>query len=121
MEASDFRHITWTRADGVAVVRIRFAPRYDYAEYDDISRELRAVTVVSGKDAVLINLDSLELFSSRLLGIFLAAAKQLAREGRTLSVCRLRPGPLRVFKLCRADALIASFASEEEAREFLGA
>jgi len=119
--APEFRHIAWSRSDDVAIVRFRFGRRLDLVEYAEIDRELRTVADTQGVKSVLLNLDALDHFPSRLLGTFLALAKRLSSEGRTLAVCRLRPELLRIFQLCKADALIETYASEEEARAALGA
>ena len=119
MEDPKFKHIDFSQSGDVAIVRFRFVRQRNFSDYGEISRELDVVTGTEGVRAVLLNLDVLDHFSSRLLGIFLAAAKRLSSEGRTLAVCRLRPEPLRVFRLCRADALIKVYGSEEEARAAL--
>lgn len=119
METDAHQHMTWTLLEGVAVVRFHFSRRYDLGEYEEIGHGLKTVAAAEGVQAVLLNLDSVEHVSSRFLGILLAFARQLSSEGRALAVCRLRPQVLHIFKLCRADALIDTYAGEEEARTAL--
>jgi len=114
-----FKHIVCELSGGVATLRFRFARGYDVVEYDEIGEELHAAINREGVESVALNLDALDHTSSRLLGMFLMYAKRLSSEGRKLVACRLRPEPLRVFRLCRADSIIPTYASEDEARAAL--
>ena len=115
------KHITWVVSNGLAVVRFRYERFRALEEYEEIDEEVNSAAAAEGVRAVVVNCDVLENFPSRLLGILAGLSKKLSKDGRKLAVCRLRPEPLRVFRLTRLDTLIPVYAGEDEARAALGA
>jgi len=114
-----FKHLTVEKTNGLRVVRLQFSRQRDFSEYDELNEELRCLAHEKGANAVLINLEAVEFVSSRMLGILIGLAKDLAQSGKRLAACRLRPEPSRVFAMCRVDAIIPTFGSENEARAAL--
>lgn len=104
---------------GIAVVRLNFKRLRDPADANVIAQELSAIADRDDVRAVLINLAVIEHFSSSFIGVLASLRKRLSEGGRKLAVCRLRPEPLRVFRICRMDAIIPVYDSEEEAHIFL--
>ena len=118
MDAPDFKHITVKRKDDAAIVRFRYTRRHEYGDEKALQAELEKVAGDAG--SLLLNLDALEHISSRFVGMLIALSKQCSDEDRWLALCRIRPEPLRVLRLCKADTLIHIYPSEEEARAALG-
>lgn len=116
MNGSEQSLIAWESSEGLATARIRYSQQRRFEEYEQISRELGAVAETEGVKAMVLNLAELEYLASRLLGVLAGLHHKLARDGRTLSLCRVRPEALRAFKLSRMDRIIPVFTSEEEAR-----
>ena len=115
MTGKDLKHITWALAEGIAVVRFKYSQFRDFEAYDEIARELDSAASADGVRVLLLKLDVLEHFTSRLLGIMAALSKRLREAGKALAVCRVRPEPLRTFRLCKLDTIIPVYATEEEA------
>lgn len=110
------RYLTWSIDGRTALVRFRFIQLLRFEEYGMIEAELIGVAETPGVESVVLNFDVMEHFTSRLLGILASLSRKLKGNGRRLAVCRLRPEPLRAFRICRMDILIPCYASEEEAR-----
>ena len=108
------KYILWEIGGNVALVRLRYVSAFRFEEYEPLLNELNGVAGTAGVTVMVLNLETLEHFPSRMMGLLTALSKTL---GRKLLVCRLRPEPLRAFKLCRLDALIPVFPGEDEARE----
>ena len=123
------KYATWTRSGGVLIAHLRYVRILQFEEYAALETELNGLAetevyppqaaprATRGIDAVIINCDALEYFTSRLLGILAALSRKLRDAGRKLAVCRLRPEPLRTFRICRLDSIIPVYPSEQEARE----
>ena len=118
MDAPDFKHITVKRKDDAAIVRFRYTRRHEYGDEEALQAELERVAGEVG--SLLLNLDALEHITSRFVGMLIALSRQSSDENRQLALCRLRPEPLRVLRLCKADTFLHIYSSEEEAREALG-
>jgi len=119
MNIPQTKHISCTLAGPVVVARLRFARHRSPLAYDEVAEELSRVAEVEGVRSVLLNLEALDHVTSRLLGAMAALSKRLSAEGRSLAVCRMRPEPLRSFRVCRLDVLIPVYRTEEEARAAL--
>lgn len=119
-ELQQNRHITWRVKDNIAIVRLRYAQMMHFDAYAEMEQELLAVAATPGLRGLIVNLDVLEHFTSRLLGILASLRKHTQEQGAELAVCRLRPEPLRAFQICRMDVLIHAYPSEEEARAAMG-
>ena len=115
------KHITWTVTNGVAIVRLRYAHMIRFEAFAEMEAELNAALDGATANRIIINFDVTEHFTSRMLGILAALHKKTRQTNGQMAICRLRPEPMRAFKLCRMDTLIAYYSSEEEARAALGA
>lgn len=111
--------IAWDVQDGVALVRFHYVSGFKFEEYDPLEAELAAVADAAGIKAIIVNMDALEYVTSRMLGALTSAAQQARQKGLRLVACRLRPEPLRAFKLTRLDSVIPLYATEDEARQAL--
>jgi anti-anti-sigma factor len=66
-------------------------------------------------DRLVLQLDEIEILSSRLLGQLILLYKRMSTRGGVLRLCGLSPGNREVLRLCRLDERFACYRNREEA------
>jgi len=101
--------------EGISLVTFRFQRLHSTEDMESISRELHALVEAAEVQAILLDCGVLDYMPSRLIGVFASVSHRLRAQGRRLALCRVRPEPLRTLRLMRLDALMAVYATSEEA------
>ena len=115
MRPPELKQIQYTVKHRVATVEFRYQRMRGTEEVESINRELNIVADMEDDRAMLINFSGVEFFSSRMISVLTALHTRLHHSGRKLALCRLRPEPLRSFRLCKMYTLIPVFDAEKEA------
>jgi len=71
--------------------------------------------IAEGNRNILVNLKDTDYISSGGLRVFLAALKELRKDGGSLRLCCLSPAVLKIFKLAGFTSIFSIYGTEQEA------
>ena len=95
----DLSHLTVNQQDEVAVIRFNDAAILDASHIDAVSQELFDLIDKQNLRQMAIDMSSVQLISSRTLGVFLKMRQQIDSLGGRMVLCGIDPKLYRVFKI----------------------
>ena len=100
-----------------AVVHFTSTHVRETSDVNKISSEIIEVAENYNIKKLVVNFARLRQITSSFLGKLTMLRKRLAKQGIELRVCAMNDEVEKVFKICRLQKIIPSFASEKEAIE----
>jgi len=106
--------LTFSNKDDVAIVEIHMP--MTAATSDSIREEFMTwLTSNNAVNKLVIDLGEVNLMDSAGLGVLMAIFKQVSDNGCQLRIARIRKKPSMVFRLTRADRILKTNETVEEA------
>lgn len=102
------------RGPGWLFVKIR-CPNQDPWDPPPLADRLWRMLQEHFVDRVVLQLDEIEILSSRLLGQLVMLYKRIGSNGGVMRLCGLSPENREVLRVCRLDERFACYRNREEA------
>ena len=99
---------------GWLFVKIR-CPKQDPWEPPPLADRLWRLLQEHLVERLVLQLDEIEILSSRLIGQLILLYKRISSRGGVMRLCGLSPGNREVLRLCRLDERFACYRNREEA------
>ena len=100
---ADYRQISVTETDGVAVVRFNDQRILDAGSIQQLGEDLFQLVEAEGRDKLLLNFADVEFLSSAALNRLFMLDKKVKESNGTLKFCSICAGIMDVFAITRLD------------------
>ena len=114
---ADYRQISVTETDGVAVVQFNDQRILDASSIQELGEDLFKLVEEEQRDKLVLNFVDVEFLSSAALNRLIMLDKKVKETGGSLKFCNIGSDIMTVFSITRLDKHFTILADEKSALE----